>query len=174
MASSALSGFSQDLRNGATAAQAAGNALGRLADSIMNKVIDSVVSSAFGAASKGGIASLFGFATGGVMTSNGPLPLHSYATGGIASSPQLALFGEGRGPEAFVPLPDGKRIPVAMSGSSSGGSQPPVYIEGDNVTVQVSNTGATPEQIGAIVKRDADARDRRMLDTFKGNQQRYG
>ncbi len=50
------------------------------------------------------------------MTSAGPLPLHRYATGGIAISPQVALFGEGRGPEAFVPLPDGRSIPVQMRG----------------------------------------------------------
>lgn len=66
----------------------------------------------------GGIdfGSLFGFANGGIMTGSGPLPLHAYAGGGIASSPQVALFGEGDRPEAFVPLPDGRRIPVAMKG----------------------------------------------------------
>jgi GH24 family phage-related lysozyme (muramidase) len=57
---------------------------------------------------------LFGFADGGVMTSQGPLPLHRYAGGGIANSPQLALFGEGRTPEAYVPLPDGRSIPVSI------------------------------------------------------------
>ena len=50
------------------------------------------------------------------MTSAGPLPLNTYAGGGVANRPQLALFGEGRTPEAYVPLPDGKRIPVAMQG----------------------------------------------------------
>jgi phage-related minor tail protein len=40
------------------------------------------------------------FANGGIMTPDGPLPLRTYASGGIASSPQLALFGEGRQPEA--------------------------------------------------------------------------
>jgi hypothetical protein len=59
----------------------------------------------------------FGFATGGVMTPDGPVPLRRYAMGGIASSPQLALFGEGSTPEAYVPLPDGRSIPVSMKGS---------------------------------------------------------
>jgi lambda family phage tail tape measure protein len=58
------------------------------------------------------------FAEGGVMTSRGPLPLKRYAGGGIADSPQLAMFGEGSSPEAYVPLPDGRRIPVQMSGQS--------------------------------------------------------
>lgn len=57
---------------------------------------------------------LFGFEDGGVMTSQGPLPLHRYAGGGIATAPQLALFGEGRTPEAYVPLPDGRSIPVSI------------------------------------------------------------
>lgn len=67
---------------------------------------------------------LAGFAGGGVMTSSGPLPLNRYAGGGIANSPQLALFGEGGGSEAYVPLPDGRRIPVAlqMAGNNDNGA----------------------------------------------------
>ena len=61
------------------------------------------------------IASSIGFADGGLMTAGGPLALHAYAGGGIARRPQLALFGEGRMPEAFVPLPDGRSIPVTVT-----------------------------------------------------------
>ncbi len=57
-----------------------------------------------------------GFAMGGIMTGDGPVPLRKYAGGGIARSPQMALFGEGSQPEAFVPLPDGRSIPVSMKG----------------------------------------------------------
>ncbi|WP_404977726.1 phage tail length tape measure family protein [Ancylobacter sp. 3268] len=67
-----------------------------------------------------GIAGIFGFANGGVMTASGPLPLRTYANGGIANSPQVAIYGEGRRPEAYVPLPDGRRIPVALSGGMAG------------------------------------------------------
>lgn len=63
-----------------------------------------------------GIASFFGFEQGGVMTPAGPLALKKYANGGIANTPQFALFGEGSMNEAYVPLPDGRRIPVAMQG----------------------------------------------------------
>jgi hypothetical protein len=56
------------------------------------------------------------FADGGIMTNDGPVSLRKYANGGIANSPQLALYGEA-GPEAYVPLPDGRSIPVTMSGS---------------------------------------------------------
>lgn len=62
-----------------------------------------------GIAQYGGV----GFANGGVMTTRGPLPLKRYAAGGVANSPQMAVFGE-RGPEAYVPLPDGRSIPVKM------------------------------------------------------------
>ena len=61
------------------------------------------------------------FAAGGVMTSRGPVPLRRYAAGGVASSPQLAMFGEGSGPEAYVPLPDGRSIPVNVKGAGGGG-----------------------------------------------------
>jgi len=60
-----------------------------------------------------GITSFFGFADGGIMTSRGPIALRKYAGGGVANTPQLALFGEGDGPEAFVPLKDGA-IPVNL------------------------------------------------------------
>jgi hypothetical protein len=43
-------------------------------------------------------------------------PLPKYAKGGIADSP--SIFGEA-GPEAAVPLPDGRSIPVNMNGGVS-------------------------------------------------------
>lgn len=63
-----------------------------------------------------GAGTFTGFATGGVMSSNGVVPLKRYADGGVANSPQVAMFGE-RGPEAYVPLPDGRTIPVKISGA---------------------------------------------------------
>lgn len=55
------------------------------------------------------------YADGGVMTPMGNMPLRKYARGGIATSPQLAIFGEGSMNEAYVPLPDGRSIPVTMT-----------------------------------------------------------
>ncbi len=68
------------------------------------------------------IETVFLFKDGGIMTSSGAanLATTAYATGGVANSPQLALFGEGSKPEAFVPLPDGRTIPVTLSGSALG------------------------------------------------------
>jgi hypothetical protein len=65
------------------------------------------------------VSSWFGFAEGGIMSSAGKVPVNAYASGGVANSPQIALFGEGRMNEAFVPLPDGKSIPVSLQGGGS-------------------------------------------------------
>lgn len=84
------------------------------------------------------VGSWFGFANGGIMTGKGALPLKAYAGGGIATSPQLAVFGEGSRPEAFVPLPDGRSIPVTLTGNrGAGGSYTPVSIQ-----INVDNNGA--------------------------------
>jgi hypothetical protein len=125
-----------------------------------------------GAGAAGGLASLFSsffgsgptpvvggagslavptFADGGIMTSRGPLPLHRYAGGGVASSPQLALFGEGRGPEAFVPLPDGRSIPVTMHGGGKKEAAP----------VIVNLIGAPA---GTQVSEQTDSRGGRRID----------
>ena len=75
-----------------------------------------------------------GLAMGGVMSSSGLQPLKRYARGGIANSPQLAVFGEGSMPEAYVPLPDGRSIPVTMQGGGS-----------TSVVVNVSVDGGAPQ-----------------------------
>lgn len=100
------------------------------------------------------LSELFSFADGGIMTSHGPLPLHAYASGGIVNSPQLALFGEGRQNEAFVPLPDGRSIPVSLKNAdnSSGSSQRPIVI---NNTFVVGNDTSrqSQQQIAASAGR---------------------
>lgn len=72
---------------------------------------------------------LLPFANGGIMTGSGPVPLRRYAGGGIANSPQLAMFGEGSTPEAYVPLPDGRRIPVAMEGGGAVTFSPTINVD---------------------------------------------
>jgi hypothetical protein len=49
-----------------------------------------------------------------MMTRYGRLHPEHYSEGGITSKARLAVFGEGRKPEAYVPLEDGKTIPVAV------------------------------------------------------------
>lgn len=77
----------------------------------------------------------FKFGMGGIMSASGPLKLKRYASGGIAYGPQLAMYGEGSRPEAYVPLPDGRTIPVTMRGGG----------EGSNITVNVDARGTSVE-----------------------------
>ena len=107
-----------------------------LANSIISDLIRIQIQRAITIPLANAMMGLFGFANGGVMTGSGPMALRSYASGGIANSPQLALFGEGSRPEAYVPLPDGRSIPVTMSGGASGGD---VF----NISVSVSDAGAS-------------------------------
>ncbi|HDP8291659.1 TPA: tape measure protein [Escherichia coli] len=90
-----------------------------------------------------GIPAIPKFANGGIFGKDGVIPLREYQKGGIANSPQLALFGEGDMNEAYVPLPDGRTIPVTLStdGMSGGGNVlSPVSIE-----INVHSDGSTTE-----------------------------
>jgi hypothetical protein len=103
----------------------------------------------------GGIFPGFAFANGGIMTGDGPVPLKKYASGGIANSPQLALYGEGSKPEAYVPLPDGRRIPVAMQGG--GGGTTTVNVSVDAKGTQVQGNGGQGEQLGRAISQAVHA-----------------
>ena len=96
------------------------------------------------------------FATGGVMTNNGPVPLKKYAKGGIAYGPQMALFGEGSTPEAYVPLPDGRSIPVKMKGNNAGGANVTVNVDANSSNVQGNGDQAAQlgKAIGAAVQQE--------------------
>lgn len=104
----------------------------------------------------GGLFPGFAFANGGIMTGDGPVPLKKYANGGIASSPQLAMFGEGSQPEAYVPLPDGRRIPVAMQGGGGGGDTT-VNVSVDAKGTSVQGNSSQGEQLGRVIAQAVQA-----------------
>lgn len=83
-------------------------------------------------------------ANGGIFGKEGVVPLRAYQKGGIATSPQLAMFGEGSMNEAYVPLPDGRTIPVTLSAESArkstGNAVSPVSIQ-----INVTKDGRTSE-----------------------------
>jgi hypothetical protein len=93
------------------------------------------------------------FANGGIMTSGGPVPLRRYAGGGVANSPQLAMFGEGSSPEAYVPLPDGKSIPVAMKAANFGGGRggQSVIVQGGDLHVHGNMDSPTLDMVQAMM-----------------------
>lgn len=110
--------------------------------------------------------SAFGFADGGVMTSRGPMPLRKYASGGIANRPQVAVFGEGSTPEAFVPLPDGQHIPVKMSGGGGGTSVV--------VNVNVTDKGSSQDVSGKDQGKELGSLIASVVRSELVNQQRPG
>ena len=92
------------------------------------------------AKAQGSITKLFGAtasANGNIMTDHGPLPLQKYSNGGIAKSAQISIFGEGRTPEAYVPLPDGRSIPVTLNAGNNG-----EQVGGNNVSIVINVTGS--------------------------------
>lgn len=94
--------------------------LSSLAQVLAKMMAMRILSSAFGIPmAEGGIIPM---AKGGIK---------GYSTGGIATEPTY-LVGEA-GPEAVVPLPDGRKIPVDLGGS--GGT--------NNVTINVDASGST-------------------------------
>ena len=134
----ALRGLVDDLIAGKSATDALADALDRVADRLLDSAFDSLFGG--GSGRGGGFGNLFGsilapfsgqaaiargggiglYAAGGVHTAGGPRQLPRFSRGGISN--RAAIFGEA-GPEAAVPLPDGRRIPVDLdiTGRGRGG-----------------------------------------------------
>jgi len=115
-------------------------------------------SSTFNAGIGGSTDASLGFtqsAMGNVMTPGGPAKLNMYAKGGIANSPQVSMFGEGRQPEAYVPLPDGRSIPVTMEGSGGFNFTQTIIIQDGAATEKGSGSGSKAKEFGALMKQIA-------------------
>jgi phage-related minor tail protein len=89
------------------------------------------------------------FANGGIAAGG----FQAFANGGVVTGPTLGLVGEGRYNEAVIPLPDGKSVPVQLSGGD-GGNQ-----INSNITVNVSNgqaqsnaTGSNSSELGRKIE----------------------
>lgn len=114
--------FTQSMNNAILGTESLGSSLKSMLLTIANSALSKYVTGPAGNFLGDAMSSLFKFENGGIMTSGGSVPLRAYSSGGIATSPQLALYGEGKQPEAYVPLPDGRTIPVTMSGGGGGES----------------------------------------------------
>jgi hypothetical protein len=106
----AFAGFADAVLSGVNPLKALGDELGNIGKQLVSSAISSFFGNLFG----GG----FGGKPGFVGTGFGAYGM--YAAGGIATSP--SIFGEA-GPEAAVPLPDGRTIPVTLSGNVGGGGE---------------------------------------------------
>ncbi|MCM0752043.1 hypothetical protein DEA98_14345 [Brucella pseudogrignonensis] len=118
--------FVSDLLAGKSAMDALINALGKLGDKLIQMALDEAINGLFKnllGVVGGGFSGMFGGGGGwnSSLTSQvGSGSIGLFAEGGISNKP--AIFGEA-GPEAAVPLPDGRTIPVTLSGNTgvSGG-----------------------------------------------------
>lgn len=134
-------GLTDLLINGSTNfSQFAANLLRDLARILIQSIVVKGILQAIGFGGGGGSAfdfsnlpgfAFIGSAGGNVVNKQGAVPLKKFARGGITSGPVLSLAGEA-GPEAIVPLPDGRSIPVNMRG----GGQRTVNIEALSITVE--------------------------------------
>lgn len=113
-------------------------------------------------------------ANGNVVSADGAhaLPRRAYAMGGIANSPQVSIFGEGDTPEAYVPLPDGRTIPVSLRMPDANRlnahgyrPQPPAQVQvlggdlvlSDNGTVMARVQVVSAETSVAVVQKNNSA-----------------
>jgi tape measure domain-containing protein len=113
-------GLISDLRDGKTGAEALANALNKVADKLLDVGLNSLFDAGKSGSGGGLLGGLFSFLfakKGGIYARGKKLPV--FAGGGVSKS--AAIFAEG-GPEAAVPLPDGRRIPVDLRGP--GGAAP--------------------------------------------------
>lgn len=105
-----IGGFAQDLLAGRDAADALSDALGRVADRMLDMALDGLFSPGSGAAGGGGIfgalRSVLGFSAG---TAN---------TGGSRGEVRGVVHGQ----EAVIPLPSGGRVPVQLQGQAGAGT----------------------------------------------------
>lgn len=157
-ARSFFSDFAKGLKDGESATELLANGLDRIADKLIDMAINQLVDQALGgllgmggpqSGANGGLgagfASLFGFAKGGVMIpGQGPANLPRFARGGI--SRRAAIFGEA-GPEAAVPLPDGRRIPVDMRLPAIPKAQSAPAAPVLNMSLNIDARGATSEGV---------------------------
>lgn len=81
--------------------------------------LDVLSAAAAGASSSFMLAGAIGMANGAVNLKGGWTPIRAFATGGTVTRPTIGIIGEAGMNEAVVPLPDGRRIPVALQGNTS-------------------------------------------------------
>ena len=168
---SALQGLGDQLANFVTTGKAS---FAELANSIIKDMIRIATQQAIVKPILGALGGLFGgggvangtlaptdmfkyanFAGGGIMTEMGPMMMKKYARGGIATGPQMALYGEGSQNEAYVPLPDGRRIPVAMQGGGGGSTSVVVNVDATGSKVRGDSPGG--EQLGKALSAAVQA-----------------
>jgi hypothetical protein len=163
-ATNALGGFASDLARGSTAMQALANQTTRWADKLLNLAADQAVSALFrgflgsGGGGSGGLVE--GLQSLNLASLFGQSPLPTFAAGGISNGP--SIFGEA-GPEAAVPLPDGRRIPVHISQpANSNASGEGSTVLSPSFAVSIQATGSSGD--AAMDRRNAEANAKAAME----------
>jgi len=107
-----------------------------------------MISKIFGSLLGGGgfLGGLFGAAQGGILPGHFS-EIKKFAYGGVATGPTLGMVGEGGSPEAIVPLPDGRSIPVSMQGKKEEPVHVHIYNQLDSVSVMTRAVEKAPHII---------------------------
>lgn len=123
------------------------------------------------------LGGIFGFAKGGVASNGRPQPLKTFARGGVSRT--AAIFGEA-GPEAAVPLPDGRNIPVKLMEPrvprAQGGGQQAVHV---TVGVSADNNGnllpfvqeVSQQTVSTAAPKIVSAANQNVVPTMAKHQQ---
>ncbi|MEQ1710312.1 MAG: tape measure protein [Hyphomicrobium sp.] len=132
----ALKGFITDLREGKSAAEALGGTLNKIADKLIDMAVNDLVGAALGG-------------LGGKSGAGGIGGLLSGIFGGGVAGAGGWIFGEA-GPEAAVPLPDGRRIPVDLRMPQMPASAPAAGPSSVTIAPVFNVQNGTPEGIDKL------------------------
>lgn len=92
------------------------------------------------------VGGAYAFASGGAMLNNATkMTRGQMLAGGVKSKPHIALFAEADVPEAFIPMHDGKSIPISVMRDANGKLSAKALLPGGKsipATIQQSNFGA--------------------------------
>jgi tape measure domain-containing protein len=164
------SGIVTGFMEGKKAADIFADALKKIADRLLNDVLDAI----FQVKNTGGGGGLFGFlgnllgggglgggGGGSWAAANAGFSSGTANTGGQRGEPRGIVHGQ----EAVIPLPNGGKVPVQMMGGG-GGNQPAPYV--DNRVYNFTGTSEEFQQFKEfVVQRDAEF-DQRAVGAVKG------
>lgn len=133
---------------------------------LLMKAVQSAFGFAEGGVSSGPLTGTRSFALGGVMPGvmQGRMPVRKYAHGGIATTPQIAVFGEGKGAEAFVPLGPNRKIPVETKGDGMGTRM--------EATVNLTINSLDPRTATDVILRSMPEIEKQLALSLQGGRTR--
>ncbi len=114
----------------------------------------------------GGIMPVAGMASGGYMSSG----KKRFGTGGVVTQPTY-MVGEGKYNEAVVPLPDGRTIPVEMTGSGAGTNNVVINVDASG-NASATGDGEHGKQLGFAIQAavmETIQREKRPGGVLSGN-----